>query len=102
MTTITFDEFKSHVESEWRNAEENGVFNDYSPEFLEDEYNPGRVYYTWQHDSFGCVVYDTATSKEQGRAFGKLWMADAGRGMHGFGDTLEGAFADEDEHYRPG
>lgn len=95
MTTITFDQFKSEVEREWYNAEEDGVFNDYS--------EPGRIYYTWQHDSsFGCVVYDTATSKEEGRAFGKLWMADAGRGMHGFGDTLEEAFADEHQHCRPG
>jgi hypothetical protein len=98
-TNLTFEEFQSIVESEWKNAQELGEFRDYSPEFENHKYNPGRIYYTWQHYGFGCVAYDTLTSQEEGRSFGKKWMADAGRGMHGWGDTLPQAFADENAHY---
>ena len=93
---LTFEQFKAIVESEWRNASELGAFWDYSPEFKNHKYNPGRVYYTWQSYGFEAVAYDTITSQD-----GKKWMVEAGRGMTGWGHTLAEAFADEDAHYLP-
>ena len=97
---LTFEEFKVEVEKEWKSASELGAFRDYSPEFKNHKYNPGRVYYTWQSYGFGAVAYDTLTSQD-GRGYEKKWMADAGRGMTGWGNTLAEAFADEDAHYLP-
>ena len=100
METTTFEQFKNEVGDNWKGASEKGEFRDFSPAFKNSKYDKDRKYYTWQNlEGSGCAAYDTNVSVEEGRSKGKRWMADAGRGMHGWGDTLKEAFADEDAHY---
>lgn len=98
-TVITFEQFMSEVESQFPCAGETGPFRDFTPEFANSVYDKDRVYYTWQNvEGFGFAAYDTRTPVE-GRGEGLVWTVDVGRGMHGFGNTLEEAIADEGNHY---
>ena len=88
---MTFEEFQLAVSSEWPNADEVGLWRNYT---AEGKIDPGRIYYTWQHQHFGAISFDTQDNATP-------WGYDAGRGVCGWGASLGEAKADEDQLYAP-
>ena len=90
---MTFEQFQTIVRDFWPNAGEIGSFRDFSPEFIDCEYEPGRIYYTWQnHEGFGAVAYDSKDNP-------KPWYVDNGRGSGAYGETIEIADKTECDRY---
>lgn len=90
---ITYDQFKAQVNALWADADD-GIFKNHSPSFVDCQYYPGRIWYTWQHyTGFGAVCFDTLDPKP--------WFIDQGRGAHGHGHTLTEAIQNERYNYYP-
>lgn len=75
---MTFEQFQVYVNNFWPNADKSGYFQTY------DGLETGRIYYTWQHQHFGAVAYDTNDIPTP-------WYVDNGRGSGAYGETLEAA-----------
>ena len=83
---MTFEQFQTIVRDFWPNADKSGYFQTY------DGLETGRIYYTWQHQHFGAIAYDSNDTP-------KCWYVDNGRGSGAYGNTLEEADKAERAHY---
>ena len=87
--SISFEEFRLIVKSEWPNADADGHFN------IPTGLAPTRTIYEWRSHSHAAVVYDTADSPTP-------WYVDNGRGAGCFGASYEAADKEEAKKYDKG
>ena len=86
--SISFEEFRLIVKSEWPNADANGQFN------IPTGLAPTRTIYEWR-SAWAAVMYDTADSPTP-------WYVDNGRGASGRGASYEAADKEEAKKYDVG
>jgi hypothetical protein len=95
--SISHDQFVEMVEVVFPDADNRGHFRNFTPEFVNCAYNPGRKYYTWQdNEGFKCVSFDTMFWEGHPN---KPWLVQTGRGSTGYGNTIFEAVADEKVSY---